>query len=100
MKANHVDIKRSNPLPRAVWQMLVIVTLAAIAAFYTNNMRADGIPLVADWSPALRLQAATGNDDLVIPMVQAIAAIGGLLMEIAVALFLMPCLYFVFTKKV
>jgi len=29
----------------------------------------------------------------------AIAAIGGLLMEIVVALFLMPCLYFVFTNK-
>ncbi len=44
---------------------------------------------------ALALEA---GGDMLQPM--AIAAIGGLLMEIAVALFLMPCLYFVFTKKV
>ncbi|MBR9982190.1 MAG: efflux RND transporter permease subunit, partial [Desulfatitalea sp.] len=44
---------------------------------------------------ALALEA---GGDMLQPM--AIAAIGGLLMEIAVALFLMPCLYFVFTKKI
>ncbi len=43
---------------------------------------------------ALALEA---GGDMLQPM--AIAAIGGLLMEIVVALFLMPCLYFVFTNK-
>ncbi|HBG18715.1 MAG TPA: AcrB/AcrD/AcrF family protein [Desulfobulbaceae bacterium] len=41
--------------------------------------------------------ALDAGGDMLQPM--AIAAIGGLLMEILVALFLMPCLYFVFTKK-
>lgn len=43
---------------------------------------------------ALALEA---GGDMLQPM--AIAAIGGLLMENLVALFLMPCLYFVFTKQ-
>lgn len=41
--------------------------------------------------------ALDAGGDMLQPM--AIAAIGGLLMEILVALFLMPCLYFVFTNK-
>lgn len=41
--------------------------------------------------------ALDAGGDMLQPM--AIAAIGGLLMEIAVALFLMPCLYFVFTDQ-
>ncbi|MCA1794016.1 MAG: efflux RND transporter permease subunit [Desulfobacteraceae bacterium] len=43
---------------------------------------------------ALALEA---GGDMLQPM--AIAAIGGLLMEMVVALFLMPCLYFVFTQQ-
>jgi len=35
--------------------------------------------------------------DFLMPM--AIAGIGGLVMEIAVALFLMPCLYLFFTRR-
>lgn len=42
---------------------------------------------------ALALEA---GGDMLQPM--AIAAIGGLIMEMVVALFLMPCLYFVFTS--
>ncbi len=53
--------------------MLVIFSLAVAAALLTNNMRADGIALVADWSPAARLQAATSRDDLVVSMAQAVA---------------------------
>lgn len=41
--------------------------------------------------------ALDAGGDMLQPM--AIAAIGGLLMEILVSLFLMPCLYFVFTNK-
>lgn len=41
--------------------------------------------------------ALESGGDMLQPM--AIAAIGGLLMENLVALFLMPCLYFVFTKQ-
>lgn len=41
--------------------------------------------------------ALDAGGDMLQPM--AIAAIGGLLMEILVALFLMPCLYFVFTPN-
>ena len=43
---------------------------------------------------ALALEA---GGDMLQPM--AIAAIGGLLMEILVSLFLMPCLYFIFTNQ-
>lgn len=43
---------------------------------------------------ALALEAGS---DMLQPM--AIAAIGGLLMEVFVALFLMPCLYVIFSKK-
>jgi len=68
-----VSPERKNMLSKALWQSSGIVALAILLALGINAMRADGIPLVADWSPAARLQAATTTDDLVIPMMQAIA---------------------------
>jgi 3-mercaptopyruvate sulfurtransferase SseA len=65
--------ERINILPTIVWQSFAIAALAILLALGVNAMRADGIPLVADWSPAARLQATTGKTDLVVPMAQAIA---------------------------
>lgn len=65
--------KRIYIMPTVLWQSFAIVALAILLALGVNVMRTDGISLVADWSPAARLQAATGKDDLVIPMAQAIA---------------------------
>jgi rhodanese-related sulfurtransferase len=57
-----------------VWQSAAIVALAVTIALGVNHLREAGIPLVADWSPSARLQAASGTDNLVIPMPQAIAS--------------------------
>jgi rhodanese-related sulfurtransferase len=65
--------KRMHVVQSLFWQSSAIVALALLLALGVNYMRADGISLVADWSPAARLQAATGKDDLVISMAQAIA---------------------------
>lgn len=54
-------------------QAAAIVVVAVLVALVANYIRADGIALVSDWSPAGRLLAATGRDDMVIPMDQAIA---------------------------
>jgi rhodanese-related sulfurtransferase len=55
-------------------QSAVIVALALTIALFVNHMREGGIPLVADWSPAARLQATSGADDLIVAMSQAIAS--------------------------
>ncbi len=56
-----------------LWQSMVIIVLAVTVALLVNHMRGTGIPLMADWSPAVRLQAVSGTEDLVIPMPRAIA---------------------------
>jgi rhodanese-related sulfurtransferase len=66
---------RSRGIIREVlWQSAAIVVLAATIALCVNQLRGAGIPLVADWSPAARLQAASKVDHLAIPMEQAIAS--------------------------
>lgn len=66
---------RSRGIIREVlWQSAAIAALAVTIALFVNHMREAGIPLVADWSPAARLQATSGADDLIIPMPQAIAS--------------------------
>ncbi|MCJ8501340.1 rhodanese-like domain-containing protein [Desulfatitalea alkaliphila] len=64
---------KARPSIKSIFgQTAAIVLLGALLALTFNHFRSDGIALVADWSPAGRLQAATGSDDLVIPMDQAI----------------------------
>jgi rhodanese-related sulfurtransferase len=55
---------------QAVWQMGLIVVLAAVAALVVNHYHPDGLPLVADWSPEARLAQDSGGS-LVIPLEEA-----------------------------
>lgn len=65
--------KVTPAIKHIVGQTTVILLLGALLALTVNHFRTDGIALVDDWSPAARLQAAAGSDDMVIPMEQAIA---------------------------
>ena len=57
-----------------LWEMLrqsaLLLVLAAGLALGFNHFRASPLALVADWSPAARLKAATGKD-MVIPIEKA-----------------------------
>jgi rhodanese-related sulfurtransferase len=55
---------------QAVWQMGLIVVLAAVAALVVNHYHPDGLPLVADWSPEARLAQDSGGS-LMIPLEEA-----------------------------
>jgi rhodanese-related sulfurtransferase len=46
---------------RAVWQILALVFLSAVAALAVNALRPDRLPLVGDWSAATRITTSTGE---------------------------------------
>ena len=54
-------VKPDNNLGRAVWQILALVILSAVAALAVNALRADRLPLVGDWSVAARITTSTGE---------------------------------------
>lgn len=57
-------------LGRMLRQAAVLMVLAVAAGLICNQVRPERLPLIADWSPAARLKAATGQD-IVIPVEQA-----------------------------
>lgn len=63
---------RAELLPKAFLHAAIVFVVAVVLALGVNQFRADGIPLVADWSPEARLKAATGNS-LMISLKEAVA---------------------------
>jgi len=50
---------------RAVWQSGVMVVLAIFIGLLVNESRSDGLTLVADWSPEVRLTTGAGDSMIV-----------------------------------
>ena len=63
---------RTELLPKASLQAAMVFVVAVVLALGVNQFRADGITLVADWSPEARLKAATG-DGMAIPIDKTVA---------------------------
>ncbi|MCF8025607.1 MAG: rhodanese-like domain-containing protein [Desulfobacteraceae bacterium] len=66
------DNNRQN-LNKAFWQAGAAVAAASLIAFSVNHFREDGIAVIADWSPAARLEAATDHGDITISADRAAA---------------------------
>ena len=60
----------SARLWQALWQVALLLILAIAAGLVFNQFGPKRLPLVADWSPAARPKAATGQD-MVIPVEKA-----------------------------
>jgi rhodanese-related sulfurtransferase len=60
----------SIPLKQALWQVPALIGLAFVLTIGANHWRADGIPLVGDWSVEARFSDAAGKS-LVIALKQA-----------------------------
>ncbi|MBA2880926.1 rhodanese-related sulfurtransferase [Desulfosalsimonas propionicica] len=60
-------------LKKAFWQAGAVVAAASVIALAANHFRQDGIALVADWSPAARLEVATNPGDITISADRAAA---------------------------
>lgn len=58
---------RTEMIRKALLQAVILSILAAFLGLGTNHFRTDGIPLIADWSPAARLKTATGDSRLIPP---------------------------------
>ena len=46
---------------RILWQSIFFVLLAGVVALASNHLRTDGLPLVGDWSPEVRMSADSGQ---------------------------------------
>lgn len=62
--------EKSNIVKQALWQVPMLIALACLIAAGTNLWRANGIPLVGDWSADARFSDA-GGESLVIAIEQA-----------------------------
>lgn len=60
----------SGRVLQAMWQAVLLLVLAGAFGLGFNCFRTAPLPLVADWSPAARLKAATGQD-MIIPVEKA-----------------------------
>ena len=56
---------KAELLPRACLQAAAVFVVAALLALGVNSYRQKSIPLLADWSPAARLNVATGASTLI-----------------------------------
>ena len=65
--------KNRQNLKKAFWQAGAVVAAASLMTLGANHFRQDGIALVADWSPAARLEAATNSGDITISVPRAAA---------------------------
>ncbi|MFZ5569652.1 MAG: rhodanese-like domain-containing protein [Thermodesulfobacteriota bacterium] len=59
-----------NSLKQSLWQIPALIVIACCIAVGVNHFRADGIPLVGDWSEETRFSDAEGGS-LVISLDQA-----------------------------
>jgi 3-mercaptopyruvate sulfurtransferase SseA len=57
-------------MKRALWQMAALMGAASLIAIGSNHFRADGIPLIGDWSVQARFADAAGTS-LVIDLSKA-----------------------------
>lgn len=55
----------SKPLRQALWQITALLALAVLLAVGVNHWRADGIPLVGDWSEGAHFADASGGSMVV-----------------------------------
>ncbi|MFP4086496.1 MAG: rhodanese-like domain-containing protein [Desulfobacteraceae bacterium] len=55
---------------RAAWQSAAMVALACVIGLLINERRSDGLALVADWSPEVRLTTSAG-DSLIVSLEEA-----------------------------
>lgn len=53
--------------------MCAVVAAASLIALAVNHFREDGIAVIADWSPAARMEAATEHGDITISADRAAA---------------------------
>jgi rhodanese-related sulfurtransferase len=51
----------TTPIKKTAWQIPLLVLLAVTLALAVNRWRADGIPLVGDWSVQARFAEAAGS---------------------------------------
>ncbi len=61
---------RDAPLRQSLWQVPALLALALFLAVSTNHWRADGIPLIGDWSTEARFSDTSG-DSMIIPLERA-----------------------------
>ncbi len=47
---------------RGAWQATGIMLVAVVAGLLLNQIRSQGIPMVADWSPEARLTLESGEN--------------------------------------
>ena len=62
--------EKSNIFKQALWQIPMLIALAFLIAVGSNQWRANGIPLVGDWSADARFSDA-GGESIVIAIEQA-----------------------------
>ncbi|MFZ5565158.1 MAG: rhodanese-like domain-containing protein [Thermodesulfobacteriota bacterium] len=55
-----------------LWQVPLLLAIACGLALAVNHFRPGGIPLMADWSPAARLKAVTGQS-MIVPLAEAVS---------------------------
>jgi rhodanese-related sulfurtransferase len=59
-----------SPTGRAFWQLAAILGAAVAIGLLTNQLRPDRLPLIAAWSPNVRMTLPSG-DNLMIPLQEA-----------------------------
>jgi rhodanese-related sulfurtransferase len=67
MLMNSSDSNKSRIIKQSLWQAPVLLVLAALLAIGTNSWRAEGIPLVGDWSVEARYADASGDSPVIAP---------------------------------